>query len=60
MLLLYNDPGAFGQSATTNALQFAKAGLDAGTTYYQLGGRFDKKTPKNNSMNQNLLTSVEY
>ena len=36
-------PGAFGQSATANALQYASAGLDAGTTYYKLGGRFGKK-----------------
>ena len=36
-------PGAFGQSPTANALQYATAGLDAGTTYYKLGGRFDDK-----------------
>lgn len=56
-----SNQGAFGQSATANALQYATNALDAGTTYYKLGGRFDdKKPPKNNSMNQNLLTSVKY
>ena len=38
-----SNPGAIGQSGLSNALQYATAGLDAGTTYYKLGGRFDDK-----------------
>lgn len=38
-----SNQGAFGQSGFANALQYATAGLDAGTTYYKLGGRFDDK-----------------
>ena len=34
--------GSYGQSATANALQGATAALDAGTTYYKLGGRYGK------------------
>ena len=34
--------GSYGQSATANALQYATAGLDAGTTFYKLGGRYGK------------------
>ena len=34
--------GYYGQSATANALQYATAGLDAGTTFYKLGGRYGK------------------
>ena len=41
--------GSYGQSATANALQYATAGLDAGTTFYKLGGRYGDpdKTGKN-------------
>ena len=35
--------GSYGQSATANALQGATAALDAGTTYYKLGGRYTKE-----------------
>nr|BAR36673.1 hypothetical protein [uncultured Mediterranean phage uvMED] len=35
--------GSYGQSATANALQGATAALDAGTTWYKLGGRYNKK-----------------
>ena len=35
--------GSYGQSATANALQYATAGLDAGTTFYKLGGRYSKE-----------------
>ena len=41
-----SNPGAIGQSPTANALQYATAGLDAGTTYYKLGGRFNKDDKK--------------
>ena len=34
--------GSYGQSATANALQGATAALDAGTTFYKLGGRYGK------------------
>ena len=34
--------GSYGQSATANALEGATAALDAGTTWYKLGGRYGK------------------
>lgn len=46
-----SNQGAFGQSATANALQLATAGLDAGTTYYKLGGRFDDDKSSKNYFN---------
>ena len=41
-----SNQGAFGQSGFANALQYATAGVDAGTTYYKLGGRFNKDDKK--------------
>ena len=37
-----SNPGAIGQSSTANTLQYLTSGLDAGTTFYKLGGRYGK------------------